>query len=62
MIAYRYLVRFAAVEDQVKPDDLFVIVIAPNGETARMALNQQFPQPGTTFAYTSQTNTIIQTQ
>ena len=62
MIAYRYFVRFAEVENTVKPDNFFVIVIAPNGETAHTALNQQFPQPGMIFSYQSQTSTIIQTQ
>ena len=62
MIAYRYLVKFTAVENTVKPDDFFVIVIAVNGETAHTALNQQFPQPGMIFSYQSQTTAIIQTQ
>lgn len=68
MTAFRYEIKFPepvveeGKETPVKQDDFFIVVIAPNGDTARAALKQQFPLEGMIFAYQSQTEAVMQAQ
>lgn len=68
MTAYRYEIKFPepvveeGKETPPKQEDFFIIVIAPNGDTARAALKQQFPLEGMHFMYQNQTEHILQAQ
>lgn len=68
MTAFRYEIKFPepiveeGKETPLKQDDFFIIVIAPNGDTARNALKQQFPLEGMIFSYQSQTEAVMQAQ
>jgi hypothetical protein len=68
MTAYRYEIKFPepAVEEgkeaPPKQEDFFIVVIAPNGDTARTALKQQFPLEGMSILYQSQTEHILHAQ
>lgn len=68
MTAFRYEIKFPepvveeGKETPPKQDNFHIIVIAPNGDTARGALKQQFPLEGMIFTYESQTEAVMQAQ
>lgn len=61
MRAYRYKLTLPATDDtHLLPQSFFVMVLAINGETAKAALKQHYPQENLEIEWDSITDTLIQ--